>query len=286
MFHWVFEDGIEESRNWQSIGDPSTERRTKQFRSWRGGGRWHAACDLAVPRGTPVLAICDGTVRQFGDFYEGTWALTVEHEHEGYEPFLVRYGEMLKPDDGGIAWSAGDRIEGGQEIARVGQLDSGGHMLHFELYATNESVRATSLSIANRLKGPPAQYTEEELEEIERRGWDPLFQRRRDLANPSQFLQAIKRGDLPPQPTAFLLADAAVVDDTVITFTDEEVEPVVGQRAGSDTLPRTPMPVQGAAGRCRERISWRSVRRCFLPSWLGAHLGELDEPLDRRGPDE
>ena len=24
MFHWVFEDGIEESRNWQTLGDPST----------------------------------------------------------------------------------------------------------------------------------------------------------------------------------------------------------------------------------------------------------------------
>lgn len=283
MFHWVFESGIDESPRWQTLGDPTTERRTKQFRSWRGGGRWHAACDLAVPRGTPVRAVCGGTVRSFGDFYEGTWALTVEHEHDGYEPFLVRYGEMLNPDDGGLDLSPGDRLDGGQEIARVGQLDGGSSMLHFELYASNE--RTPSLSIANRLKGPPAQYTDEELEEIERRGWDPLFQRRRDLANPSQFLQAVKRGELPPQPAPFLHGDATAAEATVIAFSDDEVEPVIGQRVGADASPRTPTPVQGAAGRCRERFSWCTVRRTWLPSWLGWHLGDLDQPLDRRGPD-
>jgi hypothetical protein len=61
---------------------------------------------------------------------------------------------------------------------------------------------------------------------------------------------------------------------------------VIGQRAGGDGARRTPAPVQGAAGRCRERWSWCTVRRHWLPSWLGRHLGDLDEPLDRRGPDE
>ena len=45
-----------------------------------GGARAHAAVDLYMPDGTPVLALAHGTVaREPYAFYRDTWALDIDH---------------------------------------------------------------------------------------------------------------------------------------------------------------------------------------------------------------
>ncbi len=213
MFYWPFEAKIPEAHDWERRGGAT---RTKGFRSARGGGRLHAACDLAVPRGTPIRAISDGEVLEYHDFYEGTWALAVIHKHEGLS-FIARYGEVLGPPDG-IRWQRGAEVRGGQVIAKVGQLNSGKSMLHLELYA--ETRRAPSLSIARSLRRDPNTYSEQEQAAIRTRGWHWDFQRRLDLADPTEFLLELRKGHRPPQPTA--LAPAARAGSHVI-----QMEPIV-----------------------------------------------------------
>lgn len=274
MFHWVFEAGVEEQPGWAVPGDPLFERRTRRFRSWRPGGRWHAACDLAVQRGTAIRAVCAGTVIECGSFYEGTWAVAILHEHPGFEPFVVRYGEVLGPEQGGTLVAHGARVRGGDEIAQVGQLAHGGQMLHFELYAGG--ARRPSLSIMRAFNRPPLSYTDTDRDEIMVRGWDPDFQRRGDLADPSAFLQAIKRGELPPAPSAWRPAASGL---TTIDFGDDEVDALVGTLRSSAVTPRT---------------TWHSREmRLRMPGWPNgaeSHDFELD-PLahalfERHGPED
>ncbi|HET9789059.1 MAG TPA: M23 family metallopeptidase, partial [Pyrinomonadaceae bacterium] len=98
------------------------------FGSRRSGGRRaHAGCDLYAPVGTTIHAISSGTVT-LGPyaFYDGTYALEVDHGS-----FLARYGEIQK----NAFVKAGDHVEAGQPIAKVGKLLSiRNSMLHLELY--------------------------------------------------------------------------------------------------------------------------------------------------------
>lgn len=282
MFHWVFEDGVQEGSGWTTPGDPTRTRRTRQFRSWRGGNRWHAACDLVVPRGTPIRALCNGEVLQRGHFYDGTWSLTVRHEHPGYAPFIVRYGEVLPPDAGGTLPEVGSAVTGGHEIAQVGQLNSGGSMLHFELYAGSRA--SPSLSIPHRWDDPPDTYTAELRQEIIERGWHPDFQRRADLADPSAFLQALKRGEDPPAPVAW---GGTATPSTVIEFGEDEVDHVIVPRPGGAAPDRSGWREPAAPPRCRlprrQPPSWRET-------YLGPHGGPDDDLyprcVERRGPDD
>jgi SH3-like domain-containing protein len=84
---------------------------------------------LIAPTGTEILAMADGKVIQgpYG-FYSGTYALEVEHANG----MVVRYGEIGLRVPAGI--KAGTRVSRGQVIAYVGQLESGSHMLHLEMY--------------------------------------------------------------------------------------------------------------------------------------------------------
>ncbi len=127
-------------------------------------GRLHAAVDLLNPYESRIRAIADGVVlaRPY-DFYLGTDALEVHHPHVG----VVRYGEIsplrlvdLRP---------GDHVKMGDVIAHVGRQDTTGFcMLHFELYS-------------GRASGP--------LTEV----WNPPYERRSDLLNPSSFVDELHR---------------------------------------------------------------------------------------------
>ena len=77
-------------------------------------------------------------------------------------------------------------VRGGQVIARLGQLPRGSSMLHFELYATGHGLNCGSLSINPRA--------------IATNRWHRDFKRRIDLADPTDFLLAIRAGRLPAQP--------------------------------------------------------------------------------------
>lgn len=199
MFHWPIDPSARPRGRWERRGGP----RSVGFASARGGGRLHAACDLVVAEGTTVRAVTDGTVLDYRHFYSGTWALSVRHAPEGFEPFIIRYGEVASPDNGGIRHGDGQGLRGGETIGRVGRLASGASMLHLELYA-GETWPHPSLSIARRWHKAPEDYTEAELDEIRRDGrWDPYFQRRSDLADPTDFLLALRDGRAPAQPSPY-----------------------------------------------------------------------------------
>ena len=108
----------------------------RQFGAGRSKGRKHAGCDLLFPKGTPVLAVADGTILQRAyPFYDGTDALEVLHGN-----IIVRYGEILRRSA-----ITGTTVRKGQAICKVGQLDTSGYsMLHIELYKA--SARGQSLT--------------------------------------------------------------------------------------------------------------------------------------------
>ena len=129
-----------------------------------GNERKHAGCDLYAPKGTPILAVADGTVTHHSmQFYRPTegapWVGALEVWHPGLGK--VRYAEIDRPADGIDVLS---KVVAGQVIAYVGQVAGMAHaMLHFEMYA----------GTAN---GP---LTDEN---------DKPFERRADLQDPTTFL--------------------------------------------------------------------------------------------------
>ena len=124
-----------------------------------GGKRLHAGCDLLGPKGTPIYAIADGTlVRPPYFFYSGTHALELRHG-----PYIVRYGEILPG-----SYTGGATVKKGDMICKIGRLDSGSSMLHFEMYSNSGSSAPLTV----------------------RKG---AYQRRADLMDPTKLLDAWAR---------------------------------------------------------------------------------------------
>ena len=98
-----------------------------------GGFKFHAGVDLAAPTGTPIVATAAGVVAS-ADWYGGYGlCVTVDHQN-GY---VTLYGHMSQ-----IAVSAGQQVQPGQSLGRVGSTGSStGPHLHYELrrdgYAVN-----------------------------------------------------------------------------------------------------------------------------------------------------
>lgn len=128
----------------------------RQFGAFRTKTRLHAGNDLLAPPGTPIYAIADGLVLRVGSgFRDSTGVVEVRHGS-----FIARYGEIREG-----SFVGGKHVRKGQMICRVGRLDSGSSMLHFELYTNGANTR-DPLTIMHR-----GQY------------W-----RRSDLTNPSPYL--------------------------------------------------------------------------------------------------
>ena len=132
------------------------------------GARAHAGCDLYFPVGTTIHAITVGTVtRGPYEFYEGTYALEVDHG-----AFLARYGEIQKS----ALVRQGDRVSAGQPIAKVGKLNSiTNSMLHLELY---DKSATGDLTVRNN--------------QTKRTAKGVPFMRRRDLIDPTAKLNVWK----------------------------------------------------------------------------------------------
>jgi murein DD-endopeptidase MepM/ murein hydrolase activator NlpD len=135
------------------------------FGSRRANGtRRHAGCDLYAPKGTPILAVADGTVTSRStQFYRPTpkaaWVGALEVWHPGLGK--IRYAEIDRPAAGVAVHS---KILAGQLIAYVGQVAGMAHaMLHFEMYAGTADGPLTDK------KRPP-------------------FERRQDLVDPTSAL--------------------------------------------------------------------------------------------------
>lgn len=119
-----------------------------------GGKRLHAGCDLLGPKGTQIYAIADGTlVRAPYYFYSGTHAVEIRHGQ-----YIVRYGEILPG-----SYTGGKHVKKGQPICKIGRLNSGSSMLHFEMYSNGAS--SAPLTVGT---GP--------------------YKRRADLMNPTKML--------------------------------------------------------------------------------------------------
>ena len=128
-----------------------------------GGARAHAGCDLYVPVGSPVLAVSDGLVITRYPFYEGTWAVVVDHGS-----FVARYGEIAFRDY--PAAHTGAKIKQGQVIGEVGRLTGYEFfMLHYEMYLAGTTEPLTDKN-------------------------NPPFQRHRNLMDPTAFLDTCKVG--------------------------------------------------------------------------------------------
>jgi murein DD-endopeptidase MepM/ murein hydrolase activator NlpD len=139
---------------------------SKWFGALRDNGkRNHAGCDLMAPPGTPIFAVRDGKVIQnIYKFYDHVYALEVDHGD-----FVVRYGEISKAAEG-IA--EGVEVKQGQLIAYVGRLKKAS-MLHFEMFCGSETGGLTDKTSAPE-KNPLNKF--------------PPFQRRKDLMDPTSFL--------------------------------------------------------------------------------------------------
>jgi murein DD-endopeptidase MepM/ murein hydrolase activator NlpD len=139
---------------------PALSYRTdgRRFGAERSGGRLHAGCDLIVPEDTPIYAVADGRVT-LGPyaFHHGTDAIEFTLD----DGRIVRYCEIKRAADG---ITRGVRVEEGQLIAYVGKMYVES-MLHFELY---DGSGSGGLTLRN----------------------NPPYQRRRDLVNPTSFLDS------------------------------------------------------------------------------------------------
>ena len=108
------------------------------FDDARGQGRVHEALDIMAPRGTPVVAVADGTVEKL--FASDRGGLTIyQFEPSGryayYYAHLDRYAAGL---------AEGDRLRQGQVIGYVGSTgnasDDAPH-LHFGIFALGPEKR-------------------------------------------------------------------------------------------------------------------------------------------------
>jgi murein DD-endopeptidase MepM/ murein hydrolase activator NlpD len=132
------------------------------------GKRKHAACDLIAPKGTEIYAVENGKVT-YGPylFYRGTYAIEFKLDSGK----MVRYCEIEKVATG---VAVGTTLTEGSLIAYVGKMyvDS---MLHFELYDGTGSGPLTVRS-------------------------NPPYQRRSDLINPTDYLDACALLGATPYP--------------------------------------------------------------------------------------
>ena len=114
------------------------------LRPVRAPTKYHAAIDLLANDNDRVIAIEDGGITRFADFYSGTWEIRVKHSR-----VTVIYGEVSKDSlvYAGLAKKIGPFIasssqppipvKAGQTIGRVGKNDYNTTMLHTEIFDNN-----------------------------------------------------------------------------------------------------------------------------------------------------
>ena len=143
------------------------------------GARKHAGCDLIAPVGTAIYAVEDGElVRAPYRFYHGTDAIDFKLAASGR---IVRYCEIKEPAPG---VQVGTKLKEGDVIAFVGKMYRSS-MLHFEMYEG-----ATTGPLTNRS--------------------NPPFQRRKDLMNPTEYLDSCTMWDVLAARKVVQSVDSAV----------------------------------------------------------------------------
>lgn len=124
--------------------------------------RPHYGVDLAVPKGTPIVAAADGVVSFAGK--RGGYGNLIEIRHEGNLKTL--YGHMNSFANG---MRAGKKVKRGQMIGRVGTtgLSTGPHV-HFGLYRNNVPINPLSnvKAVSKELTGKEKQAFNALVEEF------------------------------------------------------------------------------------------------------------------------
>ncbi len=104
------------------------------FEASRGRHRNHHAIDLGAPKGTPILAVSDGTIERLGRDRRG--GITIYHR-DATGRFVYFYAHLKRYAPG---LKVGDRVKRGQQIGEVGTTGRtfGAH-LHFAIFRDADS---------------------------------------------------------------------------------------------------------------------------------------------------
>jgi peptidoglycan LD-endopeptidase LytH len=86
----------------------------RDFADNRGGGRTHGALDIRAPRGTPVIAATDGTIKKL--FTSKAGGLTI-YQYDNAEELCYYYAHLDRYADG---IKEGQRVSAGDVIGYVG----------------------------------------------------------------------------------------------------------------------------------------------------------------------
>jgi peptidoglycan LD-endopeptidase LytH len=114
------------------------ERLRDSYAEGRSGGRAHHAIDIHAPRGTPVLAVADGTILKLyhkGDGGNSVFHLDPDGRTRYYYAHLDRYVDGLRE---------GARVRRGQVIGYVGDTGNarkGDYHLHFSIAILSDRTR-------------------------------------------------------------------------------------------------------------------------------------------------
>ena len=108
------------------------------FADPRPGERVHNAVDIMAPRGTPVLAVADGTVRQLGTAGAGGIAVYQVDAEEKYAFYYAHLDRLADGVEEGRAVRAGDVIG---YVGTTGNAPRGTPHLHFAVYALGDTPR-------------------------------------------------------------------------------------------------------------------------------------------------
>ena len=110
------------------------EKLRDTFNASRGRHRKHHAIDLGAPKGTPIVAVNDGTIERLGRDRRGGIVIYLRDSTGRfvyYYAHLSRYAPGLK---------VGDRVARGQKIGEVGSTGrSSGPHLHFSIFRDADS---------------------------------------------------------------------------------------------------------------------------------------------------
>ena len=108
------------------------------FAAPRAGERVHNAVDIMAPRGTPVLAVADGTIRQLGSGGAGGIAV---YEVDAENRFAFYYAHL---DRLAAGLAEGRAVRAGEVIGYVGttgNAPAGAPHLHFAVYEIGDTRR-------------------------------------------------------------------------------------------------------------------------------------------------
>lgn len=126
------------------IEEFSAEKFRDSFNAPRGRHRRHHAIDLPAPRGTPVVAVVDGTVERLGRDKKGGNVCYLRGESGRftfYYAHLARHREGLK---------VGDHVKKGEHLGEVGSTGhSTGPHLHFAIFRDVEGESTWKSLVVN-----------------------------------------------------------------------------------------------------------------------------------------